>query len=153
MLGLRSDGRDCLRWLFRRLFRRLFRWTILPLKSNFRACVVLAWFHPSSSCFFDYISRVVGKIDVSGAMNIRRMSGDWIASVCRLCARAPNYRPTILLSYFNKQINACWLDLGTVLRTYPEGIVKLCLIIVCGISFDGEIVNTKAGTCDPCIFA
>ncbi|WZY99556.1 hypothetical protein YC2023_071885 [Brassica napus] len=52
------------------------------------------------SCFFDYISRVVGKIDVSGAMNIRRMSGDWIASVCRLCARAPNYRPTILLSFF-----------------------------------------------------
>ncbi|CAN7088730.1 unnamed protein product [Brassica rapa subsp. narinosa] len=33
-------------------------------------------------------------------MNIRRMSGDWIASVCRLCARAPNYRPTILLSFF-----------------------------------------------------
>ena len=43
---------------------------------------------------------MVGKIDVSGAMNVRRMSGDWIASVCRLCARAPNYRPTILLSFF-----------------------------------------------------
>ncbi|WZZ15205.1 hypothetical protein YC2023_108294 [Brassica napus] len=42
----------------------------------------------------------LGLIDVSGAMNIRRMSGDWIASVCRLCARAPNYRPTILLSFF-----------------------------------------------------
>ncbi|KAL0745407.1 hypothetical protein Bca101_102090 [Brassica carinata] len=39
-------------------------------------------------------------IGVSGAMNVRRMSGDWIASVCRLCARAPNYRPTILLSSF-----------------------------------------------------
>ncbi|CAF2043688.1 unnamed protein product [Brassica napus] len=38
-----------------------------PLTSNFRACVVLAWFHPSSRCYFDYISRVVGKIDVSGA--------------------------------------------------------------------------------------
>ncbi|WZZ15422.1 hypothetical protein YC2023_108511 [Brassica napus] len=33
-------------------------------------------------------------------INILRMSGDWIASVCRLCARAPNYRPTILLSFF-----------------------------------------------------
>ncbi|WZZ15325.1 hypothetical protein YC2023_108414 [Brassica napus] len=41
----------------------------------------------------------LGLIDVSGAMNIRRMSGDWIASVCRLCARAPNYRPTILLRW------------------------------------------------------
>ena len=37
------------------------------LTSNFRACVVLAWFHPYSSCSFDYKSRVVGKIDVSGA--------------------------------------------------------------------------------------
>ncbi|WZY72537.1 hypothetical protein YC2023_004777 [Brassica napus] len=36
---------------------------------------------------------------LAGQMNIRRMSGDWIASVCRLCARAPNYRPTILLIY------------------------------------------------------
>ncbi|CAN7105332.1 unnamed protein product [Brassica rapa subsp. narinosa] len=37
---------------------------------------------------------------LAGQMNIRRMSGVWIASVCRLCARAPNYRPTILLSFF-----------------------------------------------------
>ncbi|KAG5397800.1 hypothetical protein IGI04_019614 [Brassica rapa subsp. trilocularis] len=37
---------------------------------------------------------------LAGQMNIRRMSGDWIASVCRLCASAPNYRPTILLSFF-----------------------------------------------------
>ncbi|CAN6973884.1 unnamed protein product [Brassica rapa subsp. trilocularis] len=34
---------------------------------KFYACVVLAWFHPSASCPFDYISRVVGKIDVSRA--------------------------------------------------------------------------------------
>ncbi|WZY99849.1 hypothetical protein YC2023_072178 [Brassica napus] len=37
------------------------------------------------------------RLMLAGQMNIRRMSGDWIASVCRLCARAPNYRPTILL--------------------------------------------------------
>ncbi|CAG7863521.1 unnamed protein product, partial [Brassica rapa] len=40
------------------------------------------------------------RLMLAGQMNIRRMSGDWIASVCRLCARAPNYRPTILLSFF-----------------------------------------------------
>uniref|UniRef100_A0A0D3AW24 Uncharacterized protein n=1 Tax=Brassica oleracea var. oleracea TaxID=109376 RepID=A0A0D3AW24_BRAOL len=83
MVGLRSDGRT-VSGEFSGNFSGEFsrgQWTILPLKSNFRACVVLAWFHPSSSCSFDYISRVVGKIDVSGAMNVRRMSGDWIASV------------------------------------------------------------------------
>ncbi|WZY99649.1 hypothetical protein YC2023_071978 [Brassica napus] len=37
------------------------------------------------------------RLMLAGQMNIRCMSGDWIASVCRLCARAPNYRPTILL--------------------------------------------------------
>ncbi|WZY99855.1 hypothetical protein YC2023_072184 [Brassica napus] len=40
-------------------------------------------------------------------MNIRRMSGDWIASVRRLCARTPNYRPTILLSFFTIIVYAC----------------------------------------------
>ncbi|WZZ15179.1 hypothetical protein YC2023_108268 [Brassica napus] len=37
------------------------------------------------------------RLMLAGQMNIRRVSGDWIASVCRLCARAPKYRPTILL--------------------------------------------------------
>ncbi|KAL0744965.1 hypothetical protein Bca101_100910 [Brassica carinata] len=37
------------------------------------------------------------RLMLAGQLNVRRMSGDWIASVCRLCARAPNYRPTILL--------------------------------------------------------
>lgn len=35
-----------------------------------------------------------------GQLNVRCMSGNWIASVCRLPARAANYRPTILLSWF-----------------------------------------------------
>src|SRR5690606_39518417 len=86
------------RKFFRLVFRRTFLWTVLPLTSNFRACAVLSWFCLSFNCSFDYISRVVGMIGVSGTMNVRCMSGDWIASVCRLCARAPNYRPTILLS-------------------------------------------------------
>jgi len=63
-----------------------------------------------------------------GQLNVRCMSGNWIASVCRLCARAPNYRPTILLSCFTSiYIYARWLDPGPVLRTYQKGIVKLCL--------------------------
>ncbi|CAL9233288.1 unnamed protein product [Arabidopsis halleri] len=33
-----------------------------------------------------------------GQLNVRRMSGDRIASVCRLRARAPNYLPPILLA-------------------------------------------------------
>ncbi|KAL0744949.1 hypothetical protein Bca101_100894 [Brassica carinata] len=37
-------------------------------KIKFLRLCGLAWFHPSSSCSFDYISRVVGKIDVSGAI-------------------------------------------------------------------------------------
>ncbi|CAL9213123.1 unnamed protein product [Arabidopsis halleri] len=39
-----------------------------------------------------------------GQLNVRRMSGDRIASVCRLRARAPNYLPPILLSYFTGDI-------------------------------------------------
>uniref|UniRef100_A0A0D2ZPC4 Uncharacterized protein n=1 Tax=Brassica oleracea var. oleracea TaxID=109376 RepID=A0A0D2ZPC4_BRAOL len=77
MVGLRSDGRT--------------------VSSEFSGILVN---FPVFCCSFDYISRVVGKIDVRGQMNIRRMSGDRIASVCRLSARAPNYRPTILLSFF-----------------------------------------------------
>ncbi|WZY99834.1 hypothetical protein YC2023_072163 [Brassica napus] len=44
------------------------------------------------------------RLMLAGQMNIRRMSGDWIASVCRLCARAPNYRPTILLNFKEKEL-------------------------------------------------
>ncbi|WZY72536.1 hypothetical protein YC2023_004776 [Brassica napus] len=43
---------------------------------------------------------------------IRRMSGDWIASVCRLCARAPNYRPTILLSFFTSIVNKLFAEIS-----------------------------------------
>ena len=62
--------------------------------------MVLVWFYLFFSCFFDYILRVVGKIDVSGVMNIRRMSGDWIVSVCRFCVRVFNYRLIIFFSFF-----------------------------------------------------
>lgn len=56
-------------------FPATFFWTVLPLISDFRALADLSWFHSSSSCFSDYIGRVVGKIDVSGA--IERSAYEW----------------------------------------------------------------------------
>lgn len=44
--------------------------------------------------------------DIIGLTDVRRMSGDRIASVCRLHARASNYIPTIQLSCFHEHINA-----------------------------------------------
>lgn len=38
-----------------------------------------------------------------GLLDVRRVSGDRIASVCRLCACAPNYLPPILLSCFTSE--------------------------------------------------
>ncbi|CAN7022515.1 unnamed protein product [Brassica rapa subsp. trilocularis] len=60
-----------------------------------------------------------------GSMNIRRMSGDWIASVYRLCARAPNYRPTILLSFFTS--------------------IVLCFVLTCGGEFNSRHIVRRSG--------
>ncbi|KAL0641958.1 hypothetical protein Bca4012_103854 [Brassica carinata] len=66
---------DCLRD-FSATFPRLFPWTILPLKSNFRALCGLGLVSSAFQLLFDYISRVVGKIDVSGGNERGAMSGD-----------------------------------------------------------------------------
>ncbi|WZZ15433.1 hypothetical protein YC2023_108522 [Brassica napus] len=77
------------------------------------------------------------RLMLAGQMNIRRMSGDWIASVCRLCARAPNYRPTILLSFFTSikyyggdSKNFC-LAKHVCLQTKDDGQVFVCSHFPC----------------------
>jgi hypothetical protein len=56
-------------------------------------------------------------IDIIGLTDVRRMSGDRIASVCRLHARASNYKPTIQISFFHEHIYARCPELRPVLRT------------------------------------
>lgn len=72
-----------------------------------------AWFHQSSLFSFDHIEGVVG-IDrwFRVQLNVRRMSGVRIASVCRLHARASNYRPPILLSYLTSNVMLADLTQG-----------------------------------------
>ncbi|CAL9213140.1 unnamed protein product [Arabidopsis halleri] len=70
----------------------------------FRACAALAWIRPSSLFSAEYFGGVGERLMFLGQLNVRRMSGDRIASVCRLRARAPNYLPPILLSYFTGDI-------------------------------------------------
>ena len=57
-----------------------------------------------------------------GQLNVRRMSGDWIASVCRLRARASNYLPPILLSYFTgciiTLVDKIWACVAYLTRRY-----------------------------------
>ena len=61
-----------------------------------------------SSVFFlssQFFGRAVGTIDVIGfSLTVQRMSGNWIASVCRLRARASNYLPPILLISFTSSV-------------------------------------------------
>ncbi|KAG7528484.1 GAG-pre-integrase domain [Arabidopsis suecica] len=52
----------------------------------------------------EYFGGVGERLMFLGQLNVRRMSGDRIASVCRLRARAPNYLPPILLSYFTGDV-------------------------------------------------
>ncbi|KAG7528205.1 hypothetical protein ISN45_Un173g000020 [Arabidopsis thaliana x Arabidopsis arenosa] len=70
----------------------------------FRACAALAWIRPSSLFSAEYFGGVGERLMFLGQLNVRRMSGDRIASVCRLRARAPNYLPPILLSYFTGDV-------------------------------------------------
>ncbi|KAG7579933.1 hypothetical protein ISN45_Aa03g040340 [Arabidopsis thaliana x Arabidopsis arenosa] len=60
------------------------------------------------SSVFSLLSRIFRRsrerLMFLGQLNVRRMSGDRIASVCRLRARAPNYLPPILLSYFTGDV-------------------------------------------------
>lgn len=71
----------------------------------FRACAALSWIRLSSVGSFDFLGRVVERLLSSGQLNVRRVSGNWIASVCRLGACAFNYRPPVLLSYFTGDIS------------------------------------------------
>ena len=88
-----------------------------------------------------------------GQLNVRCMSGNWIASVCRLCARAPNYRPTILLSCFTSIYMLVDSIRGLCCVPIRKELLSFACNIVCGFSFVGETVNTKAGACDPLVFA
>jgi len=80
------------------LFRRLFRRTFLTLFS--RLCGLGLVSLVFLLLFLIISEELLERLVLLGQLNVRRMSGNWIASVCRLCARAPNYRPTILLSCF-----------------------------------------------------
>jgi hypothetical protein len=82
-----------------------------------RACAALAWFCPSLTVLSDTIGLNSFTIDIIGLTDVRRMSGDRIASVCRLHARASNYKPTIQISFFHEHIYARCPELRPVLRT------------------------------------
>lgn len=71
---------------------------------------------------------------LAGQMNVRRMSGDWIASVCRLCARAPNYRPTILLSCFPRRVFLVGLIWGLCCVPILKELLGFARNVVFGLS-------------------
>jgi hypothetical protein len=86
----------------------------------------------------------------SGQLNVRRVSGDRIASVCRLRARASNYLPPILLSCFTGEVTLD--DRIRGLCFVPNQRVLLSAVYKAGLrhlSFAGEVVYPKIGACFP----
>lgn len=80
----------------------------------------------------------------------RRMSGNRIASVCRLRARASNYLPPILLIYFTSRDDSL-NRLGACVAYLNKRNCWVCRWILFAASpFLGKPWTQKAGTCDPC---
>jgi hypothetical protein len=113
----RLDRRTVAGKIFRPVFRRVFPAKKRPFRDCLRACAALAWFCPSLTVLSDTIGLNSFTIDIIGLTDVRRMSGDRIASVCRLHARASNYKPTIQISFFHEHIYARCPELRPVLRT------------------------------------
>ena len=80
-----NEGWVGVRWpdwspvIFPVTFPATFFWPFCPWNHFFRVCAVLSWFHPSSICSYDYITRVFGMIDVSGS-NERSAHEWWLDS-------------------------------------------------------------------------